>query len=59
VDLTAQAAGPSVRDDIKGGQTRHFAPGDVAVILPPVAHPFSSLEGTITYLVTRIELKTR
>lgn len=57
VDLTAQAAGPSVRGDIRGGETRHMGPGDVAVILPGVPHRFSSLEGTITYLVTRIEAK--
>ena len=55
VDLTAQAAGPSVRGDIKGGQARHMAPGDIAIILPGVPHRFSSLDGTITYLVTRIE----
>jgi len=59
VDLTAQAAGPSVRGDIRGGETRHMGPGDVAVILPGVPHRFSSLEGTITYLVTRIEAKPR
>ena len=57
VDLTAQAAGPSVRGDIRGGETRHMAPGDVDVILPGVPHRFSSLEGTILYLVTRIEAK--
>jgi len=57
VDLTAQAAGPSVGGDIRGGETRHLRPGDVAVILPGVPHRFSSLEGTITYLVTRIEAK--
>lgn len=58
VDLTAQAAGPSIRGDIKGGETRRLAPGDVAVILPGVPHRFSKLDGTITYLVTRIESKT-
>jgi mannose-6-phosphate isomerase-like protein (cupin superfamily) len=57
VDLTAQAAGPSIRGDIRGGETRHMGPGDVAVILPGVPHRFSSLEGTLTYLVTRIEAK--
>jgi len=57
VDLTAQAAGPSVRGDIRGGETRHMGPGDIAVILPGVPHRFSALEGTITYLVTRIEAK--
>jgi mannose-6-phosphate isomerase-like protein (cupin superfamily) len=59
VDLTAQAAGPSVRGDIRGGETRHMGPGDIAVILPGVPHRFSALEGTITYLVTRIEATGR
>lgn len=59
VDLTLQAAGPSVRGDIQGGEKRHMGPGDVAVILPHVPHRFSSLEGTITYLVTRIELTSK
>ena len=59
VDLTEQAAGPSTRGTIHGGQTRHVGPGDVAVILPNVPHRFSKLDGTITYLVTRIEAKTR
>jgi mannose-6-phosphate isomerase-like protein (cupin superfamily) len=56
VDLTEQAAGPSVRGTIQGGETRHMGPGDVAVILPHVPHRFSKYDGTITYLVTRIEL---
>jgi|HubBroStandDraft_1064217.scaffolds.fasta_scaffold28520_4 mannose-6-phosphate isomerase-like protein (cupin superfamily) len=59
VDLTLQAAGPSVRGDIQGGEKRHMGPGDVVVILPHVPHRFSSLEGTITYLVTRIELTSK
>jgi len=59
VDLTEQAAGPSVRGTIQGGETRHMGPGDVAVILPHVPHRFSKLEGTITYLVTRIELTSK
>jgi mannose-6-phosphate isomerase-like protein (cupin superfamily) len=59
VDLTAQAAGPSVRGDIKGGESKHMGPGDVAVVLPGVPHRFSQLDGTITYLVTRIEAKSR
>jgi len=57
VDLTAQAAGPSIRGDIRGGESRHMGPGDVAVIVPGVPHRFGSLNGTITYLVTRIEAK--
>jgi mannose-6-phosphate isomerase-like protein (cupin superfamily) len=59
VDLTEQAAGPSLRGTIEGGESRRIAPGDVAVILPGVPHRFSKLEGTVTYLVTRIELTNR
>ncbi len=59
VDLTEQAAGPSVRGTIKGGQTRHLGPGDVAVILPGVPHRFSKLDSSVTYMVTRIEAKGR
>jgi len=55
VDLTTEAAGPSVRGTIQGGESRRMGPGDVVVIPPGVPHRFSSLEGTITYLVTRIE----
>jgi mannose-6-phosphate isomerase-like protein (cupin superfamily) len=55
VDLTSEAAGPSIRGTIQGGETRRMGPGDVVVILPGVPHRFSKLEGTITYLVTRIE----
>jgi len=55
VDLTSEAAGPSIRGTIEGGETRQMGPGDVVVIPPGVPHRFSKLEGTITYLVTRIE----
>jgi mannose-6-phosphate isomerase-like protein (cupin superfamily) len=55
VDLTSEAAGPSVRGTIQDGETRRMGPGDVVVIPPGVPHRFSKLEGTITYLVTRIE----
>ena len=55
VDLTSEAAGPSIRGTIEGGETRRMGPGDVVVIPPGVPHRFSKLEGTITYLVTRIE----
>jgi len=55
VDLTSEAAGPSTRGTIQGGETRRMGPGDVVVIPPNVPHRFSKLEGTITYLVTRIE----
>jgi mannose-6-phosphate isomerase-like protein (cupin superfamily) len=55
VDLTTEAAGPSIRGTIQGGESRRMGPGDVVVIPPGVPHRFSSLEGTITYMVTRIE----
>jgi len=55
VDLTSEAAGPSIRGTIEGGETRRMGPGDVVVIPPGVPHRFSKLEGTITYLVTRVE----
>jgi mannose-6-phosphate isomerase-like protein (cupin superfamily) len=55
VDLTPEAAGPSTRGTIQGGETRPIAPGDNVVIPPGVPHRFSHLDGTITYLVTRIE----
>jgi mannose-6-phosphate isomerase-like protein (cupin superfamily) len=58
-DLTAQAAGPSTRGTIAGGEARPMAPGDTVIILPKVPHRFSHLDGTITYLVTRIEAKTK
>jgi mannose-6-phosphate isomerase-like protein (cupin superfamily) len=55
VDLTSEAAGPSVRGTIEGGESRLIGPGDVVVIPPGLPHRFSKLDGTITYLVTRIE----
>ena len=55
VDLTTQAAGPSTRGTIQGGETRPVAPGDNVVIPPGVPHRFSHIDGPITYLVTRIE----
>jgi len=55
VDLTSEAAGPSIRGTIQGGESRRMGPGDVVVIPPGVPHRFSSLEGIITYMVTRIE----
>ena len=55
VDLTSEAAGPSTRGTIEGGESRVMAPGDVVVIPPGLPHRFSKLDCTITYLVTRIE----
>jgi mannose-6-phosphate isomerase-like protein (cupin superfamily) len=57
VDLTKQAAGPSTRGTIQGGHSRHIGPGDVVVILPGVPHRFSKQDGTVVYLVTRIEAR--
>lgn len=57
VDLTSEAAGPSIRGSIQGGESRRIGPGDVVVIPPGLPHRFSKLEGTITYLVTRIEAR--
>jgi len=57
VDLTSEAAGPSARGTIQGGESRRIGPGDVVVIPPGVPHRFSELEGTITYLITRIEAR--
>ncbi len=54
-DLTLQAAGRSTRGDIVNGKSQKMGPGDTVVILPKVPHRFSHLDGTITYLVTRIE----
>ncbi len=55
VDLTSEAAGPSTRGIIQVGEERLIGPGDNVVIPPGVPHRFSHLDGTITYLVTRIE----
>lgn len=57
VDLTSEAAGPSTRGTIEGGESRPIAPGDSVVIPPGVPHRFSRLDGTITYLVIRIEAR--
>jgi mannose-6-phosphate isomerase-like protein (cupin superfamily) len=59
VDLTSEAAGPSVRGTIQGGESRRIVAGDVVVIPPGLPHRYSKLEGTITYLVTRIEAPSR
>ena len=59
VDLTSEAAGPSTRGTIEGGQTRPIGPGDNVVIPPGVPHRFSHIDGPITYLVTRIEAPRR
>jgi mannose-6-phosphate isomerase-like protein (cupin superfamily) len=59
VDLTSEAAGPSTRGTIEGGETRPIGPGDNVVIPPGVPHRFSHIDGPVTYLVTRIEAPRR
>jgi len=59
VDLNSEAAGPSVRGAIEGGDSRRVGPGDVIVIPPGMPHRFSKLEGTITYLVNRVEVAAK
>jgi mannose-6-phosphate isomerase-like protein (cupin superfamily) len=47
--------GPSIRGDkIVGGTIRHISKGDVVMIPPNVPHRFKSLEGSITYMVVRM-----
>ncbi len=49
-------AGPGAAGTaIKGGQSRRIAKGDVAIIPPYVPHMFTEIEGSITYLITRID----
>jgi mannose-6-phosphate isomerase-like protein (cupin superfamily) len=59
VDLTSEAAGPSTRGTIQGGESRPIGPGDNVVIPPGVPHRFSHIDGPVTYLVTRIEAPRR
>ena len=47
--------GPSSMGIIQGGESRKIAAGDVIVIPPDVAHGFSEITETITYLVVRID----
>jgi mannose-6-phosphate isomerase-like protein (cupin superfamily) len=47
--------GPSIRGErITGGTIRHIAKGDVIMIPPGVPHRFKSLDGSITYMVVRM-----
>jgi mannose-6-phosphate isomerase-like protein (cupin superfamily) len=47
--------GPSIRGEkIVGGSTRHIAKGDVVMIPPNVPHRFKTLDGSITYMVVRV-----
>jgi mannose-6-phosphate isomerase-like protein (cupin superfamily) len=48
--------GPSVGGSaIKGGESHHVGPGDVVIIPAGVNHWFSSVDGTIRYLMIRVD----
>ena len=42
---------------IRGGVTRNVAKGDVIVVPPGTAHWFNAIDGTITYLESRVRVK--
>ena len=42
---------------IKNGQTRQVARGDVIVVPPGTPHWFNAIDGTITYLESRVRVK--
>jgi mannose-6-phosphate isomerase-like protein (cupin superfamily) len=42
---------------IKGGVTRKVAKGDVIVVPPGTPHWFSAIDGTITYLESRVRVR--
>jgi mannose-6-phosphate isomerase-like protein (cupin superfamily) len=42
---------------IKGGVTRNVGKGDVIVVPPGTAHWFNAIDGTITYLESRVRVK--
>jgi len=42
---------------IKNGVTRKVAKGDVIVVPPGTAHWFDAIDGTITYLESRVRVK--
>lgn len=45
--------GPSRRGVIQNGTSAHVSAGDVVIITPNTPHAFSSINGHITYMVTR------
>ena len=45
--------GPSRQGVIQGGKTAHVGVGDIVIIMPGTPHVFSSINGHITYMVTR------
>ena len=42
---------------IKGGETRKVGKGDVIVMPPGTPHWFDSIDGTVTYLESRVKVK--
>jgi mannose-6-phosphate isomerase-like protein (cupin superfamily) len=52
----AELNGPSVDGTgLQGGESRRVGPGDVVVIPAGVGHYFSSIDGSIRYLVVRVD----
>ena len=45
--------GPSRQGVIRDGKSAHVGVGDVVIIMPGTPHVFSSINGHITYMVTR------
>ncbi len=49
--------GPSIGGSaLKGGESRRVGPGDVVVIPAGVGHWFSSVDGTLRYLIVRVDV---
>lgn len=42
---------------IKGGETRKVGKGDVVVVPPGTPHWFNAIDGTVTYLESRVRVK--
>jgi mannose-6-phosphate isomerase-like protein (cupin superfamily) len=59
VPLTpAMTVGPTRQGSaIQGGQSRHVGTGDVVVIPAGVPHMFTAVDGSIAYLVIRVDPK--
>jgi mannose-6-phosphate isomerase-like protein (cupin superfamily) len=52
----AELNGPSVDGtELQNGESRRVGPGDVVVIPAGVGHYFSSIDGSIRYLVVRVD----
>jgi mannose-6-phosphate isomerase-like protein (cupin superfamily) len=49
-------SGPSLRGTaLRGAESRHVGPGDIVIIPSGVGHIFSSIDGTIKYVVVRVD----